>query len=81
LLYAYPIPSKEIKRRIYSPAFSDYYYVSTEKNGFTILKNRIPDYGNDEIQIQVLNKKNNQTKKIRLIPFGKIFLHHVKFKK
>ena len=80
LLYAYPIPDKEIKGRAYSPTLSDYFYASVEKKEFSVLKNQKPTYKDGEIRVLVMNSETHQKEKIKLIPFGKTILRQVTFK-
>ena len=81
LLYAYPIPAKEIQGRSYSETFFDYFYTPIERKQFKITENQAPEYANNVIQLNVINLSTTKPEKINLIPFGKTILRQVTFKK
>ena len=80
LLYAYPIPAREIKGKSYSPTLSDYYYIPTVKTEYKMTADQKPEYLNGKIQVQLVNTKTHLKEKIVLLPFAKTILRQVTFK-
>ena len=80
LLYAYPIPAREIKGKSYSPTLSDYFYIPTEKKDYKMAEGVKPEYNNGKIKVQMLNAKTHHKENIVLIPFAKTILRQVTFK-
>ena len=80
LLYAYPIPARELKGKTYAPTLSDYLYIPTEKKAYKMTKSQKPEFITGKIQVHMLNTTTQQKEKTVLVPFSKTILRQVTFK-
>jgi DUF1680 family protein len=80
LLFAYPLPSREIKGRNYSETSSDYMYSPVEKPQYVLVKNPEAEYTDGKIRVRLKNKDTNRIVWVNLVPIGKTILRQVTFK-
>lgn len=81
LLYAYPIAFTESKGRQYTSELYDYFYLpSSQISEFYLAKKINPVFENNKIQVNMIDKSDNQSKRIELIPLSKTILRQITFK-
>jgi DUF1680 family protein len=79
LLYAYPIPYREVAGKVYEPGFLDWNLYPRSTARFSLLPTSLPRWTGSGLKIQAKNGKTKQTETISLVPMARTALRQLSF--
>ena len=79
LLYAYPIPYREVVGKVYEPGFLDWNLYPRSTARFSLLPTSLPRWTGSGLKIQAKNGKTKQTETISLVPMARTALRQLSF--
>jgi DUF1680 family protein len=77
--FAYPIPAKEIQGRSYAKHFHDYMYEPLNNKRFQYIPNHRAVFKRGKIEVILLNKRDEQEEKVKLVPLKRTILRQAAF--
>lgn len=79
LLYAYPIPFREVAGKVYEPGFLDWNLFPRQSETFQVSPNQKPNWNGEALVLKAMSSQTKGLKTIKLRPLSKTTLRQLTF--